>query len=164
MPLCPLVLIRIMIFTIHIINIVLTYLDICSFTQFLSFQTVNLLVAICVMIGILIGVVLPLTLYDINPEIVSIINPIPIGPPPHQNMQIGLLLGMFQIRCQKLQFLVSSSIKNIANKLDIFHAKISTAFEDSSNYRLSRKCLSSFLNDYGRRSCYSAGDDSARLR
>ena len=54
------------------------------------------------MIGILIGVVLPLTLYDINSEIVSIMNPIPSGPLPHQNMQIGLLLGMFQIRLQKL--------------------------------------------------------------
>ena len=30
-------------------------------------------------------------------------------------------------------------------------------------YSLSGKCLSSFLNDYGSRSCYSAGDDSVRL-
>ena len=31
-------------------------------------------------------------------------------------------------------------------------------------YSLSRKCLDFQSNDYGRRSCYSAGDDSARLR
>ena len=61
---------------------------------YFSPQTINIFVAFCCCLGFTVGIVLPLTLCDLDNKITSLISTIPFGPPPHQSLQLGLLLGL----------------------------------------------------------------------
>ena len=74
----------------------LTYSFLKNNQPFIYFfaQTINIFVAFCCCLGFTVGIVLPLTLCDLDNKIISLISTIPFGPPPHQSLQLGLLLGL----------------------------------------------------------------------